>query len=558
MSLSCEAISTANAERSSPSVALESERLVEVRETLRELFGYEPWIVDTASDAVISSGVELSQDLPPHWLPICREVAQRGRAEFIADESPLLALALPIPAAECRYVAVGLFLAHRCTKQSSPDTAARIARLCEAWGLSRTTADWLARQIPWPAERLMAVAKTTVQRWTAASRAESLGAEVADLAVQLGSLYEEISLLHRLTRHLRISENDEQLGRLTLDWLADTLPAKSLVIELFSRDAADSETALSPTVFLTHGDAPLDEQRFKRLVGKLGGDKSPRMQIVNAPPAELAEELDGIDSFVLAPLMEGTNLFGWVAAFGHRAGAEFGSSEASLLASIGALLGIHCGNLALYREQADMLAGVVRALTSAIDAKDPYTCGHSDRVARLSVALAQELGCDQKQLETIYLSGLLHDVGKIGVDDQVLRKPGRLSDSEFEHIKIHTEIGFRILRDLKQLGDVLPVVRHHHEAWNGTGYPSALAGEDIPLLARVVAVADAFDAMSSDRPYRKGMPDEKLDEILRSGAGRQWDTRVIDAYFRIREKIGRIVRPSGEREPLPEEVRRLS
>ncbi len=133
-----------------------------------------------------------------------------------------------------------------------------------------------------------------------------------------------------------------------------------------------------------------------------------------------------------------------------------------------------------------------------------------------------------------------------------------MSDSEFEHIKIHTEIGFRILRDLKQLGDVLPVVRHHHEAWNGTGYPSALSGEDIPLLARVVAVADAFDAMSSDRPYRKGMPDEKLDEILRTGAGRQWDTRVIDAFFRIREKIGRIVRPSGEREPLPEEVRRLS
>ena len=247
-----------------------------------------------------------------------------------------------------------------------------------------------------------------------------------------------------------------------------------------------------------------------------------------------------------------------MAAIGHRTGGEFGSSEASLLASIGALLGIHCGNLALYRQQADMLAGIVRALTSAIDAKDPYTCGHSDRVARLSVALAEAMGCDQKQIETIYLSGLLHDVGKIGVDDQVLRKPGRLNDAEFEHIKIHTEIGYRILRDLKQLGDVLPVVRHHHEAWNGRGYPFGLAGNEIPQMARIVAVADAFDAMSSDRPYRKGMPDDKLDEILQRGAGRQWDARVIDAFFRIRDKIRRICRPEGNHEPVPEEFCRLT
>ena len=175
---------------------------------------------------------------------------------------------------------------------------------------------------------------------------------------------------------------------------------------------------------------------------------------------------------IVVPLAAGENLIGWLAAVNHREGEEFGSPEASLLASVAALLGIHAGNLALYRQQAEMLQGVVRALTSAIDAKDPYTCGHSDRVARIAVALAGELGCDRKQLETLYLSGLLHDIGKIGIDDSVLRKPGKLSDAEYEHIKLHPEIGYRILRDLKQLGDVLPVVRHHHEAWNGRGYPS--------------------------------------------------------------------------------------
>ena len=154
-------------------------------------------------------------------------------------------------------------------------------------------------------------------------------------------------------------------------------------------------------------------------------------------------------------------------------------------------------------------------------------------------------------MENIYLSGLLHDIGKIGIDDQVLRKPGRLTESEYEHIKMHAEIGYRILKDLKQLDQVLPVVRHHHEAWNGTGYPFGLQGEEIPLVARIVAVADAFDAMSSDRPYRKGMADDKLDEIFRSGAGRQWDADIVDAFFAVRDEIRQIgrlgTRTAGDR-----------
>lgn len=107
------------------------------------------------------------------------------------------------------------------------------------------------------------------------------------------------------------------------------------------------------------------------------------------------------------------------------------------------------------------------------------------------------------------MSGLLHDVGKIGIDDNVLRKAGRLTDAEFEHIKKHPELGYKILADIKQLSDVLPAVLHHHEQWDGKGYPMGLSGEDIPQLARIMSVADAYDAMTSDRPYRAGMPDEK-------------------------------------------------
>ena len=166
-----------------------------------------------------------------------------------------------------------------------------------------------------------------------------------------------------------------------------------------------------------------------------------------------------------------------------------------------------------------MFAGIVRALASAIDAKDEYTRGHSHRVARISVRLASELGYDEKAIGRIYLAGLLHDIGKIGIDDNVLRKPGKLTDEEYEHIKNHVTIGHRILIDLKKMDDVLPVVLHHHEAWDGSGYPQRLPSDEIPRTARIVAVADAFDAMCSDRPYRKGMPDAKIDAIFHEGRG---------------------------------------
>jgi HD-GYP domain-containing protein (c-di-GMP phosphodiesterase class II) len=129
------------------------------------------------------------------------------------------------------------------------------------------------------------------------------------------------------------------------------------------------------------------------------------------------------------------------------------------------------------------------------------------------------------------MAGLLHDIGKIGVPDYVLGKPDRLTDEEFAQIKRHPEIGCAILKHLKQLHFVLPGVLHHHESFDGRGYPHGLAGDSIPLLGRIIAVADAYDAMTSDRPYRSGMPTEKAEAILRSGAGKQWDPRMIEAFF---------------------------
>src|SRR5690606_26088192 len=156
-------------------------------------------------------------------------------------------------------------------------------------------------------------------------------------------------------------------------------------------------------------------------------------------------------------------------------------------------------------------------------AKDRYTCGHSERVAMLARRIAQAAGLSGPQAERVHICGLLHDVGKIGVPEAVLCKPGRLNDEEFALITQHPAIGHRILKDIPMLEDVLPGVLHHHERFDGRGYPSGLAGQQIPLIARIIALADTFDAMSSTRSYRPAMPRERvLAEITRE-AGSQLD-----------------------------------
>ena len=175
----------------------------------------------------------------------------------------------------------------------------------------------------------------------------------------------------------------------------------------------------------------------------------------------------------------------------------------------------------------------VKALAEAVDAKDEYTRGHSRRVSDYAVALARELGLDEGYVNLVHTSGTLHDVGKIGVPDVVLKKTERLSDEEFAMIKRHPELGEKIVAQIPQLRDTLPGIRHHHERWDGTGYPDGLAGAEIPLVARILAVADSYDAMTSDRSYRKGMAHEVAVEQIIKGAGKQFDPDLVFKFVGV-------------------------
>ncbi len=476
---------------------------------------------------------------------LCRVVADRGRAELLDDEEPLLVLAIPLPgAADRRDVAMGLFVS------SAEVSSEHLSRAVERLGMPpEDTTAWIARQARWTPHALLAMGQMVVERLAAEQRVATLEAENHDVSIQLSATYEEISLLHRVTQKLKLTSSDRELGELALEWLSEVVPAKSLAIQWMPPDAESAawpeSDELPPLTSL--GPCPLDSRGILNLVQRLDVKRGQQPLIVNpSTTAQAHWAWPAIDELMIVPLSEGENCFGWLAAFNHADGGQFGTVEASLLGSVGVLLGIHCGNAELYRQQRDLFTGVVRAMTSAIDAKDPYTRGHSERVARIAVCLAKELGCDPDQLETLYFAGLLHDIGKIGINDIVLRKEGKLTVEEYEHIKTHARIGYKILVDIKQLDDVLPVVLHHHEQWDGRGYPDGMRADEIPFLARIVGVADAFDAMSSDRPYRKGMADEKLDAILRDGAGKQWDASVVDAFFRVREVVRRIALGAGD------------
>jgi putative two-component system response regulator len=175
----------------------------------------------------------------------------------------------------------------------------------------------------------------------------------------------------------------------------------------------------------------------------------------------------------------------------------------------------------------------ITALAYALEAKDVYTSGHSQRVTEISVAIAKHLGLDKENIEKIRLAGLVHDIGKIGVREAVLNKPGSLSDEEFEHVRLHSVTGERILQPIVDDGEILKAVRHHHERYDGTGYPDGLKGEQIPQLARIIAVADTFDAMTSERPYRKALTKDVACAEVERCRGTQFDPEAADAFLEV-------------------------
>lgn len=375
------------------------------------------------------------------------------------------------------------------------------------------------------------------------------------LLQQVTADLEELSFLRSISELLTISEMTWDIADVAgsiLPRLQYCIAAQQIVLVPNNEEGGSSNVG-SPIA--SAGDNFMSTARCTRLVERYRGRVIQRPLIVNNCKTSLEyTEYPGLRSFILVSLIRSKKTFGWMLAVNRQSGGydspgepvgsknlcEFGSRQATLLTSAASILATHASNVELFRTKEQLFTDLVRALVRAIEAKDRYTCGHSERVALYAKQIAKGRGLASFERRRIYLAGLLHDVGKINIPESILRNPNRLSDEEFAEMKQHPDHGWSILQGLEGLNDVLNGVVYHHERWDGTGYPDRLAAEDIPLDSRILAVADAFDAMTSDRPYRSGMSVAKALSILRDGAGSQWDPSIIELFTQIQPDISRI------------------
>lgn len=245
-----------------------------------------------------------------------------------------------------------------------------------------------------------------------------------------------------------------------------------------------------------------------------------------------------VRSVMCVPLRTSDEILGALYADSLSGAGRFNEADLELLSAIGNQAGVALHRVRLLGELERLLLDTIRAIAATIDAKDGYTHRHSERVALLAKRLGRELELTDEELETVELSGLLHDVGKIAVPDAILNKPGRLTADEFDAMKQHPGHGARILGNIQNASilAVLPGVRSHHEKWDGTGYPDGLRGEEIPLLARLLGVADVFDALTSARSYRVALPAQTAVDIIKDGAGTHFEASLSDLVVRLHQR----------------------
>ncbi|MEA2062270.1 MAG: HD domain-containing protein, partial [Gemmatimonadota bacterium] len=260
---------------------------------------------------------------------------------------------------------------------------------------------------------------------------------------------------------------------------------------------------------------------------------------------------------VFAPLVMNEKMIGFMAGFNKRNKGCFSDTDKYLIQSLGSAAVTVIMNSDLIRELKQLFEKSIAVLANSIEARDAYTRGHTDRVTSYTISIARQLGWDNKKLEQAYIGTTLHDIGKIGIPDAVLNKPSRLSEDEFAMMKKHVMIGVNILKDIGELKQMMGFIHHHHERYDGFGYPEGLSGEKISLEGRIVAVADSFDAMTSTRPYRQAMSIEQAVEELERCSGTQFDPEIVKTFIRLLESgaLDKVLKNARQGEPAMQPAR---
>ncbi len=352
-------------------------------------------------------------------------------------------------------------------------------------------------------------------------------AEITALSEQLMISYEELTLIYKLSEQLQNRKQFSELFYECADDLNELIDFDSLL--LFVKSSSDSNP-----IILTAGNISLTDEIVKT-AGTYLIKKHQQMQI---PKPILLTDLSAHPYLVSIFKTTSVNLLAWpIIINNHKSGTlailkrsasrQFDSADTKMIATIARHISWFLENRMLINDLEELLMGLLSSLVNVIDAKDPYTRGHSQRVALIAMRIAQTLQFSQNECDRIYLAGLLHDIGKIGINDSILGKPGKLTNEEFKTMQSHTNVGAKIISALKQFKPIIPGVLYHHERYDGKGYPEGLSGKQIPVMGMIVGLADCFDAITSDRTYHKAMSFDKALNEIRINANSSFDPDII-------------------------------
>ncbi len=392
-------------------------------------------------------------------------------------------------------------------------------------------------------EYLIETLRLLAKSFQAETKAEE---QIEMVSTELAQTYEELVLLHKLSTNMKVTEADTNFLQMACDSLTEIVSVEGIAI-LLERSIDDEKQLV---VAAGSGLIDINERMagilHSRLEDEINSGKEALLDSEVDSPFKY-EWQDNVKSIIAVPLystdksespfvertQNGNYIIGLMVAINRIDKEDFDSTDVKLFNSVANSCAVFIENGRLFKDLEELFIGSLKALTRSIDAKDKYTRGHSERVAFIARWIAERLNdqgsLEEEQLHKIYLAGLLHDIGKIGVDEAVLRKEGKLTEEEMDRIKKHPSIGAGILREMKQMREIVPGVLYHHERVDGKGYPNGLVGDEIPLIGKIVGLADSFDAMTSKRTYRSARTIEQTLEEIEKGLGTQFD-----------EKIGRV------------------
>jgi putative nucleotidyltransferase with HDIG domain len=361
---------------------------------------------------------------------------------------------------------------------------------------------------------------------------EVLGQSFNLMAAQIEKQFNTLTVRSAIDRAILSSLKIDQIIDALLARMHSLLPYQQASVVLF-----DSSNPMLAKSRFSSGTATDKEEKTQTFTGNEVQELTahPEIKMVGGDEqcARLLQPLAsrGMRFFVVAPIVVADKLYA-VLCLGHAERSIWTEEDKRLVRQIVDQVAVACSNASLLSELDELNLGALTALARTIDANSPWTAGHSERVAETALNIAREMKLPQRDLKILHRGGLLHDIGKLGIPKGILDKPGKLTALELSQMQEHVLIGHRILAPLPGFADCMPVVLQHHEWINGAGYPHGLKGDEISIHARIFAIADCYDALISDRPYRAGMPLSRVLEILQQGVGKQFDPKVMEAFLR--------------------------